>query len=137
MKTALLVVGGLLLLAIAYGAMQYFASERVEVVTLHTLDAGGQPQDTRLWVMDYQGAAYLRTHSGAAWYARLQARPNFEVTRGGVRARYTGVPHPELSATINQLMREKYGWGDAYISFMVGGREGAVPVRLVPAPNTP
>ena len=123
----------LLVLGAAYGALNYFASERVEVVTLHTLDDKGQPRDVRLWVIDHEGAAYLRTKNGSGWYTQIQAQPNFEVTRGASRERFTGAPEPELRELINRGMRSKYGWGDAFISFTLGGRDDAIALRLVPA----
>ena len=99
----------LLVLGAAYGALNYLASERVEVVTLHTVDPAGLPRDTR-----------------------VRAVPNLEVTRGERRARYTAVARPEWRDDINRLFRAKYGWGDAFISFTLGGRSDAVALELVP-----
>jgi hypothetical protein len=61
------------------------------------------------------------------------AQPTFDITRGDVRATYTATERPELRDTLNPLFREKYGWGDAFISAMVGGRESAIILELVPA----
>lgn len=60
----------LALLGAAFGALNYLASERVEVVTLHTVDATGQPQDTRIWTVDREGSAFIRARHGSGWYAR-------------------------------------------------------------------
>lgn len=126
----------LIVLAAAYGALNYLASERVEVVTLHTVDATGQPKDTRIWIVDRpidgRSAAFIRTREGSGWYARLAAAPDFELTRGATRARYTAVAHPELRDEINRMFRDKYGWGDAFISFTLGGRDDAIALELVP-----
>ncbi len=124
----------LALLGAAFGALNYLASERVEVVTLHTADANGQLKDTRIWVVDHQGAAFIRARSGSGWHARLTAARHIEVTRGGRRARYTAASHPELLDEINATFRDKYGWGDAFISFTLGGRDDAVALALIPAP---
>ncbi len=132
MKILVRVLAVLVALGASYGALNYFASERVEVVTLHTVDAKGAPRDVRLWVMDLDGATYLRTRTGSGWYSEVQAQPGFEVTRGAVRQRFTGVAHPELRDAINKAMREKYGWGDAFISFTLGGRDDAIALQLVP-----
>ena len=51
--------------------------------------------------------------------------------RDGVVEGYRAEPDPAQRATINELMRTKYGWRDAYISFWFS-RDDAVPVRLTP-----
>lgn len=132
MKLLVRVLIVLLVLGATFGALDRLASERVEVVTLHTVAADGQPRDTRIWIVDRNGAAYIRARESSGWYARVKARPDFELTRGSQRARYTAVPHPELRDEMNGLFRAKYGWGDAYVSFTVGGREDAVALELVP-----
>ena len=106
MKILVRVLVALVALGAAYGALNYFASERVEVVTLHTLDEKGAPRDVRLWVADIDGATYLRTKTGSGWYRQIQTQQSFEVTRGAVRLRYSGVEHPELRDAINLAMRE-------------------------------
>jgi predicted outer membrane lipoprotein len=133
MKIVLRLLIALVVLAAAFGALNYLASERVEVLTLHTLDAAGAPKDTRIWVLDHEGRSYIRTSEGSGWHARLVAQPTFDITRSDVRATYTATERPELRDTLNPLFREKYGWGDAFISAMVGGRESAIILELVPA----
>ena len=54
-----------------------------------------------------------------------------EVERGGEAKRYTAVPKPDARLAINQRMRAKYGWADAYIDFLFDVSD-AVPVRLDP-----
>ena len=41
---------------------------------------------------------------------------------------------PAKRAELNALMREKYGWADAYIGFFISRAE-AVPIRLDPRPS--
>lgn len=115
-------------------ALQWVASERVEVVELHTLDyASGEIVTTRLWVVDHDGKAYLRVGAdGSGWYARLSATPRISVTRQGVKADYLAVPRPEKSDIVNNLMQAKYTWGDTLIGYLVGSREGSVPIELQP-----
>ncbi len=133
MKIALYLLAALLVLSAAFGALNYLASERVEVVTLHTVDAAGQPKETRIWVLDHEGRSYIRTSEGSGWHARLVANPTFEITRDGDRRTYSSAQRPDLRETLNGLFREKYGWGDAFISMIVGGREQAIILELVPA----
>ncbi len=62
--------------------LQIMASESGEVVVITTRDAAGDARDTRLWVLDHQGSAWLRSgspHSG--WYQRTLANPQVGVQR--------------------------------------------------------
>jgi hypothetical protein len=108
-----------------------------EVVTLTTRDAGGAERSTHLWVVDYEGFAWLRAGDpGSGWLARLRQDPQVRVDRGGVSARYTAEPAPAQRQTIDRLMAEKYGFADRLIGvFRSIRRAESVPVRLVPAPS--
>lgn len=53
--------GLLLLVAVLVFGLQLAASERVEVVQLHTRDASGEEVTTRLWIVDDAGFQYLRS----------------------------------------------------------------------------
>jgi hypothetical protein len=127
--TLLLVVLGLVVIVMG---LQMVASETGEVVVLGTVDAAGAPQETRLWIVDYEGAQYLRAGSAKAqWYARLVAQPRIEVERNGSRATYVATPAPAETKTVNELMAAKYGWADAYIGMMFS-RDNAMAIRLTP-----
>ena len=118
-------------------ATQYIASESGEVVVLRTVDAEGQLHETRLWVVDHEGSAWLRAgNPDAGWFPRLAARPEVEVERAGETRKFHAVPAPEARDPINDLMQQKYGWADSYISFFFA-RAKKVPVRLVPASGAP
>ncbi len=111
--------------------IQLFASERVEVVELYTVDQAAKEMSTRLWVADDDGYQYLRVgKDGSEWFARLQLQEIVELTRNGRRYRYTWALREEKSQKINRLMREKYGWGDSFIGTLTGGRENSVPIEL-------
>jgi hypothetical protein len=43
------------------------------------------------------------------------------------------VTRADQAGVINGSMREKYGWRDVLIEVLVGGRDDAVAVQLVPA----
>jgi hypothetical protein len=112
--------------------LEMIAAESGEVVVLRTTDAAGGTHETRLWVVDDAGHAWLRAGNPASsWLANLQARPEVEVTRGGTGAPYRAVPEPAARDRINELMRAKYGWADRYISALFG-RDDATPIRLDP-----
>ncbi|MFL2849858.1 MAG: hypothetical protein ACJZ8R_06830 [Pseudohongiellaceae bacterium] len=111
--------------------LQTIASERIEVVELHTLDELGEEVTTRLWVVDDDGYQYLRVGAtGSGWFTRLQVNNEFDVTRNGRRYTYTAKLRGEKSLGINALMQEKYTWGDTFFAIMTGSREGSIPVEL-------
>jgi hypothetical protein len=111
--------------------LQTVASERVEVVQLHTLDEQGEEVTTRLWVVDDDGYQYLRVGAtGSGWFTRLQAHNEFDVTRNDRRYTYTAELREEKSDAINTLMQDKYTWGDTFFAIMTGSREGSIPVEL-------
>ncbi len=133
MKIAGWILGGVLALLLVVLGMERLAAERVEVVELHTVDEAGEPVTTRLWIVDHQGRGYLRVGvDGSGWYSRLKANGEIELTRDGKRARYAAVDRPELSETVNDLMQEKYTWGDTYIGILVGSRDNSIPIELQP-----
>lgn len=120
-----------LTLALVLLAVQTLASERVEVVELTTTDASGEAITTRLWVVDDEGYQYLRVgEGGSGWFTRIQENPEFSLQRGGVTASYTAVQRPDKSRKINDLMYEKYTWGDDFFAAVLGGREGSIPIEL-------
>lgn len=133
MKWLIRLAAALVALVVLMFGLQFVASETGEVVVLHARDADGSMAQTRLWVVDYQGRQYLRCGAdGSGWFSRLTANPAIELERAGQKDAFLAVPEPALSAEINGLMEQKYGWRDALIGAMVGGREGSVPVRLDP-----
>jgi hypothetical protein len=124
---AVLVAG----LLVVFG-VEMIAAESGEVVVLRTRDAGGAVHETRLWVVDDAGTAWLRSGSPeAGWFQRLSAEPEIEVVRHDATLPMRAVPVPQAQSRINELMLEKYGWADRYIG-MLFGRDDAVPVRLDP-----
>ncbi len=133
LKIAGWLLGTLVVLLIVFVAAERIAAESGEVVVLHAAGADGNIVDTRLWVVDHDGSQWLRVGAdGSGWYTRLKAAERIELTRGPVRARYNAHPEPAQSAAVNALMQAKYGWAERFIASFVGGREGSVPIRLVP-----
>jgi hypothetical protein len=118
-------------------ATQYIASESGEVVVLRTLDMSGEVHETRLWVVDHEGSTWLRAgNPNAGWFPRLVAQPEVEVERDGESRKFNAVPTPEARDVINDLMQQKYGWADSYISFFFA-RDLKLPVRLAPVTPAP
>ena len=133
MKIIAWIIGGLFALTVGMFGLQYVASERVEVVELHTIDENGEPVTTRLWVVDDEGYQYLRVGAGGSgWLDRIQENGEFQVTRNDVTKRFIAVLREEKGDRINQLMNEKYTWGDDLISALLGSRENSIPIELTP-----
>ncbi len=123
------VVVVVLLLVAGYFAMV----ESGEVVVLETRDAAGA-HHTRVWVVDRDGAAWLRTGSPEnPWLARLRANPEVTVTRGGESRAYLAVPVEDENTReqINALELEKYGLAERLLRLMMDPAH-ATPIRLDP-----
>lgn len=133
MKYLAWIGGGLVILVLVVVGLERLAAERVEVIEVHAKDTDGSMVTTRLWVVDHEGGMYVRVGAdGSGWYSRMQANPEIEMTRGEKTAIYRAIPDPTKSDTINDLMQEKYTWGDTFIGSLVGGREGSIPILLQP-----
>jgi len=114
--------------------LQYAASETTgEVVVLTTTDAAGMAHETRLWIVDSDGSAWLRAGGGeSGWYARLLQQPRVSLARNGQSATFTARPVPEATTKVTELMQKKYGWGETLISSTLD-RSTSVAIELVPA----
>ena len=129
------IIAGLLLgLVVFVFGLSFIASEKGgEVVTLRTTDAVGTVHETRIWVVDADGHAWLRAGDPrSGWLARLSAKSQVDVERAGQSATFTAVPQPSERDRINALFRAKYGNADRYIGALFG-RDDATPIRLDPS----
>ena len=133
MKYVLWAIGVPASLALVFLAVQTLASERVEVIDLYTTDELGEMQATRLWVMDDEGYQYLRVGSdGSGWFDRVLQNGEIKVGRNGTTASYTVVQRADKSERINDMMQEKYTWGDTFFATLLGSRDGSIPLELHP-----
>jgi hypothetical protein len=130
MKLLKIGVMGLLAAAVLVLVVQIVASESAEVVVLTTTGDDG-PEETRLWVVDLDGIQYLRAQESSGWYLRLVASPEVVFERRGLTGAFRAETDAAAGGEVNRLMREKYGWRDTYVSWLVGSREDAVAVRLL------
>ncbi len=130
-KVMLRVLGLLVALVVVVMGLQMIASETGEVVVVTTQDKTGVRSETRLWIVEHEGSRWLRSGGGAAslWYQQLLANPQLELLRGTTRYYHRATPVPDMQATVNDLMGEKYGWADSYTGFLFG-REDAIAIRL-------
>ena len=131
MKILAWILGTFVGIIVLFLIVQTLASERIEVVQLHTLDDTGETFTTRLWIIDHGGYQYLRVGAdGSGWFSRVQSNKLVKVTRGETTKTYTTQPRPDKSQVINELMQKKYTWGDSFIAMLLGGREGSIPIEL-------
>ena len=132
MKYILWIAGIFLALILTVVGLQFAASERIEVVELYTIDEAGEALVTRLWVVDHDGHAYLRGDTDSGWFMRLQATDTISLTRSNETGKFSYKIKNENIDMINQLMREKYTWGDQFIEIAVGSRAESNAIELTP-----
>lgn len=133
-RIALVLAAFVGLLVLLLGAMR-LSWELREVVVLRAQDDAGATQTTRLWVVDVDGAAYVRTgNPNNPWLLRVRAHPDVEVTRGGKTASYRAVPveDPAIRDRVNAAVLQKYGWLESVLLWTFLVPERATPVRLDP-----
>ena len=134
MRRAIIV--GLIVIALPvllYAALRLSWELGGEVVELHTYDAAGGELVSRLWVVDVDGHAYLRTgDKGAAWLARLRADPHVTVTRRGETGTFTAVAddNAELRDQVNAAVLAKYGFAESLLRMVLLNPDHAVAIRL-------
>lgn len=128
-QIALIALSGLFLI----GLGTYLAGEQAEVAVLRTFDADGAKHDTKLWVADVAGVAYVRAdRSGRSFGDHLGANPGVELVRGGETTRCTAaiVTDAAVRRSVDQAFAAKYGWVDWWYGLVL--RSDPVPVRLDP-----
>ena len=111
--------------------VQGIASETGEVVVLTTVEqASGDTATTRLWVVEHDNTLWLRGSAQAGWTQRaLSQNIPLQFEPDGITNTYTVTSAPAQVGTVNELMRQKYGWRDQFISLMAP-REASVVLRL-------
>ena len=109
-----------------------------EVATLVTTDIRDRQFVTKLWVVDLDGAVYVRAGAADAhWLERLRGHPGAQLDRNGgsVAVRGTPVVDPAVREAVDRAMSRKYGRVERARVWL---REAArfVPVRLDPVTAT-
>ena len=136
MKKVAVAIGAVVGLFLLLGVAQFVASESGEVLVLETLDAEGQPHETRIWVVEDADAVWVRGGSDSGWVQRLLQSPEVRAEHSGHWVSFRAVPDrdPATRNRVNALMREKYGFADRFIAITLGDseREGALAIRLDP-----
>jgi len=88
-----------------------------DVVRVITVDPDGDVRETKVWIVEHAGSAWLRT-SDSRWLANLRRDPNLELRAGDqvFELRAQEVEDSELLARVDAAMRAKYGWSDRVVS---------------------
>jgi hypothetical protein len=91
-------------------ALVAMGHEAEEVVVLRTTGADGDVRETRLWVVDHEGAPWVVTSLAGPHDADLAATPRVEIVRGGETQCWLAERHVERETlvTLLQLRSEKY-----------------------------
>ena len=105
-----------------------------EVVMLRTTDEDGTVRETRLWIVDVDGLAWLHS-AGPAWSRRFEGDPVVEVVRHGQSGQYIATLVPEMHPQVDAALRQKYGFADRWVRLIAPCGEDTIPVRLEPAPG--
>lgn len=132
MKYVLWLVGILVGLVAIFGIVQTTASERVEVIQLYTTNQAGEEKITRLWIVDHEGFQYLRGEVGSGWFTRIHDNGEFLLTRKETTASYNFEIKRDKIGLINQLMQQKYTWGDTFFETILGSRDQSKAIELHP-----
>jgi len=81
----------------------------------------GRPREIEIWFTERDGRFYvIAEYSTAHWLQNLRVAPEVKVRVGdqsfAARARIVSPDtEPDLHRTIQELSRQKYGWGDGTI----------------------
>ena len=124
-------IGTVFALVVTIFMVQGIASKTGEVVLLTTVEqASGDTATTRLWVVEHDNTLWLRGSAQSVWTQRaLSQNIPLQLERDGITNTYTVTSAPAQVGTVNELMRQKYGWRDQFISLMAP-REASVVLRL-------
>lgn len=123
----------LALAALLFAATTWFALEGRDVAVLRT-GPEAAPRTTRVWVAEADGVRWLEAATPErAWYRDVLAEPVVALEHRGATARYRALPEPgeDGHRRLRALLREKYGWADAFVGLLQDTSRG-VAVRLEP-----
>ena len=123
-------IGAVFAFVVTIFMVQGIASETGEVVLTTVEQASGDTATTRLWVVEHDNTLWLRGSAQLGWTQRaLSQNIPLQLERDGITNTYTVTSAPAQVGTVNELVRQKYGWRDQFISLMAP-REASVVLRL-------
>lgn len=123
---------GSLAAILVFGVVTLLALEGGEVVVLRTGIGRDGPHETRTWIADADGSAWIEAaNPERTFYHDLAVQPVIELRRGNreLRCRATPLANPDGHQIIRRLLAAKYGWKDAWIG-LVADTSQSLAVRL-------
>lgn len=115
-----------LLALITFGVVTWVALEANEVVIVRSVDENGGWRETRTWIAEHDGHAYIEVaNPQRPLYLDIQRNPEIELRRGGriEKHRVLVLKQPEGHELIRRLLRQRYGWADVWIGFIADTSE--------------
>jgi hypothetical protein len=118
--------------AFLFAAVTLAALEGREVVVLGTFDERGARRQTRTWVADEDGSAWVEAaNPERPFLLDIVRNPEIEMRRAGAARTCHAVPvaNPEGHNRIRRLLAARYGWADAWIGFLADTSD-SIAIRL-------
>lgn len=127
-------IGVLLAVVLGLAALSMAFSEWGEVVVVRPLGVES-PSETRVWIVELPGGAYLRGGHGPGWAESAVMAGRASLRRDGVWQDYRifDVPGARARDRVNAAMAAKYGFSDRFIGW-TRDVETTRPLRLEPIP---
>jgi len=132
LATRRVILGLLAAAAATFAVVSAAALESNEVVIVRTFDPDGRARDTRTWIADDAGFAWVEAANPERPFLRqIEARPDIELVRAGRtrRCRAEALPNPSGHARIRRMLADRYGWADCWIG-MLADTSRSIAVRL-------
>lgn len=126
----------LLGLVAAFFAVTRWVLESGGVAIVETRAPDGNARRTHVWFAESGDELWLEAGTPEnAWFVDAQRDPLLRLSAAGRSGRYRAEPIAgSAHARIRVLLREKYGWRDAWVGLLVDTSR-SVAVRLQPAPE--
>ena len=115
-----------------FAVVTWLALESQEVALLRTTSPTGSTRETRVWVAREGALLWVEAATPErVWYRDILRDPNIELDlEGGPRPFLAEpFPGPEGHAKIRSLLRQKYGWADAWVG-LLQDTSASIAVRL-------
>jgi hypothetical protein len=126
-------VGAAGLLALA--GITWLALESGGVALVETRGPHGETRSTHVWYVEHDGELWLEAGTpDNGWFVDLLSDPTLSIRAHAGSGRYRAHPveNPVVHQRIRSLIREKYGWRDWWVGFLIVDSDGSIPVRLDP-----
>jgi hypothetical protein len=132
MKRTWILLAAVLGIALGFAAVTLGALEGREVVVLRTFDVHGRARETRTWIADEDGSAWIEAaNPERPFLLQIRTNPEVELRRSGTvhRCHAVAVPNPNGHRRIRRLLAAKYGWADRWVGWLTD-TSGSLAVRL-------